>query len=85
MPLFSGETINVYVVLIHLVRFLLQGENDNIRARRYVAKYTINPAIAHGMSDVIGSVEVWFLAEIIPNIKNRHSVHVAIVFLCSNK
>ena len=33
------------------------GENDNLRARRYVAKYTINPAIAHGMSHEIGSVE----------------------------
>ncbi len=34
------------------------GANDNIRARRYIAKYTINPAIAHGMDDHIGSVEV---------------------------
>ncbi len=34
------------------------GENDNIRARRYIAKYTINPAIAHGMDAHIGSVEV---------------------------
>jgi len=33
------------------------GENDNLRVRRYVAKYTINPAIAHGISDHIGSVE----------------------------
>ena len=33
------------------------GENDNLRARRYIAKYTINPAIAHGMSHEIGSVE----------------------------
>ncbi|WP_420556398.1 urease subunit alpha [Roseovarius sp.] len=33
------------------------GENDNLRARRYVAKYTINPAIAHGISDHIGSIE----------------------------
>lgn len=32
--------------------------NDNFRARRYVAKYTINPAIAHGVSDHIGSIEV---------------------------
>ncbi len=32
------------------------GDNDNLRARRYVAKYTINPAIAHGMSREIGSV-----------------------------
>ena len=34
------------------------GENDNLRARRYIAKYTINPAIAHGMSHEIGSIEV---------------------------
>ena len=33
------------------------GANDNFRVRRYVAKYTINPAIAHGISDEIGSVE----------------------------
>ena len=33
------------------------GENDNARVRRYIAKYTINPAIAHGISHEIGSVE----------------------------
>ncbi len=33
------------------------GENDNLRVRRYVAKYTINPAIAHGLSTHIGSIE----------------------------
>jgi urease subunit alpha len=33
------------------------GDNDNLRVRRYVAKYTINPAIAHGISHEIGSVE----------------------------
>ena len=33
------------------------GENDNMRVRRYIAKYTINPAIAHGISKHIGSVE----------------------------
>ncbi|OYU41147.1 MAG: urease subunit alpha [Pseudorhodobacter sp. PARRP1] len=32
------------------------GQNDNLRARRYVAKYTINPAIAHGVSSHIGSI-----------------------------
>ena len=32
------------------------GENDNLRVRRYIAKYTINPAIAHGFSDALGSV-----------------------------
>jgi urease subunit alpha len=34
------------------------GENDNIRVRRYISKYTINPAIAHGMSTHIGSIAV---------------------------
>lgn len=33
------------------------GENDNFRVRRYIAKYTINPAIAHGISHEIGSIE----------------------------
>ena len=33
------------------------GANDNLRARRYVAKYTINPAVAHGISAHVGSVE----------------------------
>ena len=34
-----------------------QGANDNLRVRRYVAKYTINPAVAHGISGHVGSVE----------------------------
>ncbi|WP_412509532.1 urease subunit alpha [Roseovarius sp. SYSU LYC5161] len=34
------------------------GENDNARAKRYIAKYTINPAIVHGLSAHIGSIEV---------------------------
>ncbi|OWU85229.1 urease subunit alpha [Oceanicola sp. 22II-s10i] len=33
------------------------GDNDNFRVRRYIAKYTINPAIAHGLSHQIGSIE----------------------------
>ena len=33
------------------------GDNDNLRVRRYIAKYTINPAVAHGMSGEIGSIE----------------------------
>ncbi|WP_340314629.1 urease subunit alpha [Rhizorhabdus argentea] len=41
------------------------GDNDNLRARRYVAKYTINPAIAQGMGHEIGSVEVGKLADIV--------------------
>ncbi|WP_433557313.1 urease subunit alpha [Pseudonocardia xinjiangensis] len=41
------------------------GGADNLRARRYVAKYTINPAIAHGMAHEIGSVEVGKLADLV--------------------
>ena len=41
-----------------------RGNNDNLRAKRYVAKYTINPAITHGISEEIGSVEVGKLADL---------------------
>jgi urease subunit alpha len=41
------------------------GANDNFRVRRYVAKYTINPAIAHGISQEIGSVEVGKRADLV--------------------
>ena len=39
--------------------------HDNLRARRYIAKYTINPAIAHGISHEVGSVEVGKLADLV--------------------
>ena len=41
------------------------GENDNFRVRRYVAKYTINPAIAHGIAEHVGSIEVGKLADLV--------------------
>ncbi|MBW6418077.1 urease subunit alpha [Celeribacter sp. PS-C1] len=41
------------------------GDNDNVRVKRYVAKYTINPAIAHGMSQHIGSIEVGKRADMV--------------------
>jgi urease subunit alpha len=41
-----------------------KGGNDNFRARRYVAKYTINPAIAQGISTYVGSIEVGKLADL---------------------
>ena len=41
------------------------ARNDNLRVRRYVAKYTINPAIAQGMAHEIGSVEVGKLADLV--------------------
>ncbi len=41
------------------------GDNDNFRVRRYIAKYTINPAIAHGTSHEIGSIEVGKRADLV--------------------
>ena len=41
------------------------GDADNMRAKRYVAKYTINPAIAHGLAHEVGSVEVGKLADLV--------------------
>ena len=40
------------------------GDNDNLRVKRYIAKYTINPAIAHGISGSIGSIETGKLADL---------------------
>ncbi|MEX2615533.1 MAG: urease subunit alpha [Alphaproteobacteria bacterium] len=42
-----------------------KGDNDNLRARRYIAKYTINPALTHGMADHVGSVAVGRLADLV--------------------
>src|ERR1700724_985404 len=42
-----------------------KGDNDNARVKRYVAKYTINPAITHGVSKLIGSVEKGKLADLV--------------------
>ena len=41
------------------------GNNDNFRAKRYIAKYTINPAIAHGISQHVGSLEVGKIADLV--------------------
>jgi urease subunit alpha len=41
------------------------GENDNFRAKRYIAKTTINPAITHGVADYLGSLEVGKYADIV--------------------
>jgi len=53
---------------MRLQRGSLPGEttgNDNLRIRRYIAKYTINPAIAHGFGHILGSVEVGKLADLV--------------------
>src|SRR5437867_6981538 len=42
-----------------------QGDNDNFRIKRYVAKYTITPAIAHGLSPEVGSIEAGKLADLV--------------------
>src|SRR5438309_9340773 len=42
-----------------------QGDNDNRRVQRYIAKYAINPAIAHGIADYIGSIEVGKMADLV--------------------
>lgn len=41
------------------------GEADNLRARRYVAKYTICPAVTHGLANEVGSVEVGKMADVV--------------------
>ena len=41
------------------------SRNDNFRVKRYIAKYTINPAIAHGLADEVGSIEVGKLADLV--------------------
>ena len=42
-----------------------RGEHDNTRVKRYLAKYTINPAITHGIATDVGSVEVGKLADVV--------------------
>lgn len=39
--------------------------NDNYRIKRYISKYTINPAITHGVSEYVGSVEVGKVADLV--------------------
>ncbi|KAB2330220.1 urease subunit alpha [Cytobacillus depressus] len=49
-------------------RGILEGDrdfSDNNRAKRYIAKYTINPAITHGISDYVGSIEVGKIADLV--------------------
>jgi urease subunit alpha len=41
------------------------ADHDNLRIRRYIAKYTINPAVAHGISEYVGSIEVGKWADLV--------------------
>ena len=41
------------------------GDNDNLRVKRYIAKYTINPALSHGIAEHVGSVEVGKMADLV--------------------
>jgi urease subunit alpha len=41
------------------------GDNDNLRVKRYIAKYTINPALCHGIASHVGSVETGKLADLV--------------------
>lgn len=63
-----GEVITRTWQVAHVMKARLGslgGRADNVRAKRYVAKYTINPAIAHGLDDEVGSVEPGKLADLV--------------------
>jgi urease subunit alpha len=57
-------------------------DNDNVRACRYIAKYTINPAIAHGIAEYVGSVEVGKLADLCLWSPASFGVKPAMVLKC---
>jgi urease subunit alpha len=66
-----GETITRTWQTAHKMRLQRgrlpqeSGENDNFRVKRYIAKYTINPAISQGISEYVGSIEVGKLADLV--------------------
>lgn len=63
----AGETVRRTFALAGKMKLQLgaSGEHDNDRALRYVAKLTINPALAHGLAHEVGSVEVGKLADLV--------------------
>src|SRR5207244_5235445 len=56
--------------------------NDNFRAKRYIAKYTINPALTHGLAEHIGSVEVGKLADLVLWLPAFFAVKTVLVLKC---
>jgi len=62
-----GETITRTWQLAHKMKsqFGSRFPHDNDRIKRYIAKYTINPAVAHGISDYVGSLEPGKIADIV--------------------
>ncbi|NYD23667.1 urease alpha subunit [Kineococcus aurantiacus] len=64
-----GEVITRTWQVAHVMKArrgaLGSGPADNERAKRYVAKYTINPAVAHGVDHLLGSVEVGKMADLV--------------------
>src|SRR6266700_142939 len=57
-----------------------KGDNDNVRVKRYLAKYTINPAIAHGVSKLIGSVVAAQMGDPNASIPTPQPVHYRPMF-----
>ncbi len=60
-----GETVLRTWQTAHVMKGRRDGLDDNLRARRYVAKYTICPAVAHGLDAEVGSVEPGKLADLV--------------------
>ncbi|MCI7351415.1 MAG: urease subunit alpha [Ruminococcus sp.] len=63
--------------------------NDNFRVKRYVSKYTINPAVTHGISDYVGSVEVGKMADLVLWKPSMFGVKPEMIikggFICASK
>ncbi|MDN3441859.1 urease subunit alpha [Psychrobacter sp. APC 3279] len=61
----ATSTIEDEQEYINLTDYDQSADNDNFRIKRYIAKYTINPAITHGISDMVGSIEVGKWADMV--------------------